>query len=108
MSKEIRARELKSRLAAGKPTHLVDVRDPWERAIAKLNDQQYIPLDELPERVSEVRPPEGTLVVIYCHHGVRSLAAAEFLEQQGLKGVVSLAGGIDAWAQLVDPKIPVY
>lgn len=108
MSLEINARELKARLAAGKPTHLVDVREPWERAIAALKDQQHIPLDELPERAGEVRAPEGALVVIYCHHGVRSLAAAQFLEQQGLKGVVSLAGGIDAWAQQVDAKVPVY
>jgi len=108
MAREIPARELKTRLAAGKPTHLVDVRDPWERAIAVLKDHQHIPLDELPERAGEVRAPEGALVVIYCHHGVRSLAAAQFLEQQGMKGVVSLAGGIDAWANLVDPSIAVY
>jgi len=108
MPTEIHPRELKSRLVTGKPTHLVDVREPWERAIAVLKDHQHIPLDELPERVSEVRAPEGALVVLYCHHGVRSLAAAQFLEQQGLKGVVSLSGGIDAWAQVVDPKTPVY
>ena len=108
MPTEIHPRELKSRLVTGKPTHLVDVREPWERAIAVLEDHQHIPLDELPERVSEVRAPEGALVVLYCHHGVRSLAAAQFLEQQGLKGVVSLSGGIDAWAQVVDPKTPVY
>jgi len=108
MPTQIPADELKSRLDAGHPTHLVDVRDPWERAIAALKDQQHIPLGELPERMGEIRVPNGALVVIYCHHGVRSLAAAEFLNQQGLSGIVSLAGGIDAWSQRVDPKIPVY
>jgi rhodanese-related sulfurtransferase len=108
MSTQIPADELKSRMDAGKPTHLVDVRDPWERAIATLQDDQHIPLGELPDRIGEIQPPDGALLVIYCHHGVRSLAAAEYLKQQGLKGAVSLAGGIDAWSTRVDPTIPVY
>lgn len=108
MTTQIAVAELKSRLDAGKPTHLVDVRDPWERAIAALKDHQHIPLDELPERLGEIRAPAGALVVIYCHHGVRSLAAAEFLTQQGMKEIVSLAGGIDAWANRIDPTVPVY
>jgi len=108
MSTQIPADELKSRLDAGRPVHIVDVRDPWERAIASLDDDQHIPLGELPERLDEIQAPDGALVVVYCHHGVRSLAAAEFLKQQGMKGIVSLAGGIDAWSQRVDPKVPTY
>ena len=108
MPLEIHAGELQSKLKTGKSVHLVDVRETWERAIAKLADHQHIPLGELPERVAELRAPEGALVVIYCHHGVRSLAAAAFLEQQGVNGVVSLAGGIDGWSTRVDPSIPVY
>ena len=108
MPGEISAGDLASRLRKRKSILLVDVREAWERAIAKLNDQQHIPLDELPERVNEVKPPPGVQVVLYCHHGVRSLAAAEFLEQQGLKDVLSLRGGIDAWSAQVDSEIPAY
>lgn len=108
MPKQLSAVELSTLLSMGKPLHIVDVREPWERAIAKLPDQQHIPLDELPGRVGELKPAAGALVVLYCHVGVRSLAAAAFLEDQGLHGIASLAGGIDAWAQQIDPSIPVY
>ena len=56
----------------------------------------------------ELAPPPGALVVAYCHHGVRSLSAAAYLQAQGLSDVVSLAGGIDAWSLRVDPKVPRY
>jgi rhodanese-related sulfurtransferase len=108
MPVEISPRDLASRLQKRKSIHLVDVRDPWERVIAALTDHQHIPLGELPERVKEIKPPKGALVVLYCHHGVRSLAGAAYLEEQGMKDVVSLAGGIDAWSAEVDPKVPVY
>lgn len=108
MPGRVTVRDLASGLENNEVIHIVDVRDPWERAIAKLEDHQHIPLGELPERFGEIRPPDGALVVVYCHHGVRSLAAAEFLKQRGLEGVVSLDGGIDAWAHHVDPKTPIY
>ena len=108
MASEISAKDLAGKISKGKPIHLVDVRDPWERAIAILPDQQHIPLGELPERMGEIKPPKGSLLVLYCHHGVRSLAGASFLEDQGWKGVASLQGGIDAWSNEVDSKIPVY
>jgi|SRR5687767_3039785 rhodanese-related sulfurtransferase len=108
MPSEITSRELEARLTKGRATYVVDVRDPWERAIAVLKDHHHIPLGELPERLDELKPPAGALTVLYCHHGVRSLAAVAFLEEQGWKSVVSLEGGIDAWSSEVDPKIPVY
>jgi adenylyltransferase/sulfurtransferase len=52
--------------------------------------------------------PENGIVVAYCHHGIRSLSAANFLEQQGVTPVFSLAGGIDAWSLQVDSKVPRY
>ena len=53
-------------------------------------------------------PPTGALLVVYCHHGIRSMSAAQFLERAGFTNVVSLAGGIDAWSVEVDPKVPRY
>jgi adenylyltransferase/sulfurtransferase len=108
MVREIQVEQLAERRAAGEAVYLLDVRQPQEHAIAALPDSMLVPLNELPRRAAEVRPPEGALVVVYCHHGIRSLRAAAFLEQRGLANVVSLAGGIDAWSQRVDTGVPRY
>ena len=96
------------RLAVGEPTWLLDVRQPWEHATASLPGSHLIPLPDLPSHLDEVVPPEGALVVVYCHHGVRSLSAAAFLESLGRQNVASLAGGIDAWSLRIDPTVPRY
>jgi len=67
-----------------------------------------IPLGELTERVAEVDPPPGAAVVVYCHHGIRSLSGAAILEANGLPEAYSLAGGIEAWSTLIDPTVPRY
>jgi adenylyltransferase/sulfurtransferase len=108
MVKQISVQDLATRLSAGDPVHLIDVRQPWEHETAALPGSLLIPLNELPTRADEIQPPEGALVVAYCHHGIRSLSAAAFLEQAGIKPVVSLAGGIDAWSLHVDSRMPRY
>jgi rhodanese-related sulfurtransferase len=107
MVRQITVAELKALLDGGKPVHLVDVREPWEHALAALQHSQLVPLGELAARADEVAPPEGALVVAYCHHGVRSLRGAALLAAQGLDAV-SLAGGIDRWSLEIDPSIPRY
>jgi rhodanese-related sulfurtransferase len=111
MIRQINVRELKKRLDAGEPTYLVDVRQPWEHETAAIPatvaDHVLIPLDQLADHVDEVTPPEGALVVAYCHHGVRSLNAAHILSQAGIEAV-SLAGGIDMWSLQIDPNVPRY
>src|SRR5215470_10079898 len=99
--REITPRDLAARLAAGEPTFLLDVRQPWEHACAAIAGSVLVPLDQLGGRLAELRPPEGALVVTYCHHGMRSLDAAHFLAGRGWTNVASLAGGIDAWANQV-------
>jgi rhodanese-related sulfurtransferase len=108
VSLEIRPEELQQRLQAGEPIYLLDVRQEWEHQTARLQDNQLIPLHELPARLDEVQPAPGQLVVAYCHHGVRSLGAAAFLRDNGFEGALSLAGGIDLWSQVVDPSVPRY
>jgi adenylyltransferase/sulfurtransferase len=105
---QITVQELGAKLAAGEPIYLLDVRQAEEHAIAALPNSRLIPLGDLPVRAGEVDPPAGTLVVVYCHHGVRSLKGAHFLQQTGVGPVASLAGGIDAWSRLVDPSVPRY
>ena len=108
MLREITPRDLAARLAAGEPTFLIDVRQPSEHARVALGGSVLVPLDQLGARYEELRPPDGALVVTYCHHGVRSLDAARFLAGRGWPDVASLAGGIDAWAWDVDPALPRY
>ena len=105
---EIRPEELIEKLRSKEPVFLVDVRNGWERQLVHLDDQAHVPLQELPARLEEVRPPAGALVVCYCHHGVRSLSAAALLRQAGMENAVSLAGGIDRWSSVVDPSLPRY
>ena len=108
MPSEITPRELAARLGARAPTYLLDVRQPWEHDLVALPGSVLMPLDALPSRFGELAPPPDALVVTYCHHGVRSLNAAMFLAMRGWVDVASLAGGIDAWAQDIDPSLPRY
>ena len=108
MVREISVDELASKIERGEGPLLIDVRQPWEHEISRLPGSLLLPLRELPARASEVRPAPGQLVVCYCHHGVRSLGAADFLSRSGLAGVVSLAGGIDAWSLQIDSSVPRY
>ncbi len=108
MVQQIHPRDLAAKRQAGAPIHLLDVRQQWEHEAAALPDSQLIPLNQLADRVVEVQQSPGALLVVYCHHGVRSLSAAAYLERLGYPDVVSLTGGIDAWSQLIDPSIPRY
>ena len=108
MVREITVEELARDLERGKSPLLVDVRQPWEHDLSRLEGSVLLPLPELPSRAAEVRPAPGQLVVCYCHHGVRSRNAAQILSQAGLLDVVSLAGGIDAWSERIDPSVPRY
>ena len=108
MSHQITVQQLAARLEAGEPTYLVDVRQPWEHDTAALPGSILLPLDQLPARFGEVEPPDGALIVVYCHHGIRSQSGAALLRQAGFPDVASLAGGIDAWSRLVDARVPRY
>ncbi len=108
MSVEISCRELAKLLETGHAIRLLDVRQPWEHERARLPEGVLIPLNELPARIAEIQSEPGTLTIVYCHHGVRSLSAAAYLLRLGHVNVRSLAGGIDAWSCEVDPAVPRY
>lgn len=95
-------------LAVGSPILLLDVRQPEEHAFCHLPGSVLIPLSDLPTRYEELEVPEGALVVVYCHHGVRSLRGAGFLEHVGITNVASMAGGIEEWSLKVDAGVPRY
>ena len=106
MIPQIQPAELKALLDSGAPVLLLDVRQPEEHAFCALPGSVLIPLGELAARVEEVEPG-GAPVVVYCHHGVRSLSGAAILSRAGIEAV-SLAGGIDRWSLAVDPNVPRY
>lgn len=106
MDWEISAVELKRKLDAADKVTLLDVREPWERETAAIEPSSHIAMGDVPARFQELDPEEH--VIVYCHHGVRSMNVTAWLRQQGFESVQSLRGGIDRWAKEIDPKVPLY
>ena len=102
----ITVQELKQKIDQGEKVVLVDVREPWEYNIAKIEGAQLIPLGTLASEFKKL-DPNGE-IVIHCKMGMRSMDATQFLLQQGFKNVKNLTGGIIAWSQQIDPSIPIY
>jgi len=103
---EILPRELQAGLASAEAPQVVDVREPWEWGIGRIEGSHLIPLSSLGDRLREIdghRP-----VVTVCHHGARSLTARELLLAAGFSDVRSLAGGIDAWSDEIDGRLARY
>ncbi|MEK6526703.1 MAG: rhodanese-like domain-containing protein [Nitrospirota bacterium] len=102
----ITPRELKDRLDKGDKLFILDVREPWEYSMAKIEGSVLIPLGTLPQSLDKL--DRNTEIVAHCHHGMRSADAAGFLLQQGFTNVKNLVGGIDAWSIQVDSTVPRY
>jgi molybdopterin/thiamine biosynthesis adenylyltransferase/rhodanese-related sulfurtransferase len=103
---EITPQALAARLAAGEAIDLVDVREPPEWATCQIPGARLAPLSELGQHLYSFDPSRE--VVLYCHHGVRSMAALRQLQGAGLTRLRSLAGGIDRWSLEIDPSVPRY
>ena len=108
MPRQMRPEALAQLLAAKEPVYLLDVREHWEHAHCRLPNSALIPLGELPSRIDEVEVPKDAKVVVYCHHGIRSLSGAAILAHSGFPNVASMAGGIDRWSETVDPNVRRY
>lgn len=106
---EITPEAVRERLDAGEPLHLIDVREPQEHSIARIAGSELIPLRTIPAALGKMQADakQATLIV-FCHHGVRSLNAVHWLREQGVEACQSMAGGIDAWSLTVDPSVPRY
>jgi adenylyltransferase/sulfurtransferase len=107
MIEEISATELKRRLDAGEDIQLIDVRQPEEWAFAKIEGSRLIPLGDIMRRMGEI--DENRETVLHCKMGMRSARAVEALQRAGFKGdLKNLKGGITAWSNEVDPRVPKY
>ena len=85
---------------------LLDVREPWEFRVCKIEGSQLIPMGQIPASLNALDPQRETVVI--CHHGIRSRQVAMYLEYQGFANVINLAGGVDAWARDVDRQMSTY
>ena len=104
--REMAPLELATRMQRADPLDVIDVREPYEWRIARIEGARMISLGRIGAAVGDL--PRDREIVLYCHHGVRSRAAAEFLASQGFDGVWNLSGGIDRWSAEVDPTVPTY
>lgn len=105
--KEITVAELKKKMDAGENIELIDVRQPDEYAVAKIEGAKLIPLPEVVQRMNEI--DNSKPIVVHCKMGGRSAKAIEFLQASGFEGDMSnLVGGIAAWSNIVDPTVPKY
>jgi rhodanese-related sulfurtransferase len=103
---EISVQELDAWRREGRDIAVLDVREPWEVEICRLAGALTIPLQTLPARLGEV--PPDRVVVVLCHHGMRSLQAVNWLKRAGRENAVNLTGGIDAWARQIEPSMEIY
>lgn len=103
---EITPAELKKRLDAGEKLVLIDVREPWEYDTCRIEGARLLPMRTIPANLQSLDVEEP--VICYCHHGMRSLDVAVWLQKQGVESARSLAGGIDKWSAEIDPKVPRY
>jgi len=105
--REFEAPELKRYLESAKQAPvLLDVRQPWEYDICKLDDSILIPMSNIPSNIDQLDTEKE--IVVICHHGVRSRRVAMYLEQAGFTRVINLKGGVDAWAKTVDTGMATY
>ena len=103
---ELLPQQVKRRLDAGEPLRLLDVREPWECAIASLAGSINIPLGEITSRWHEL--DADSQIIVVCKAGSRSRTVAQFLSAQGFGRVANLSGGIDAWTRDIDPSLAAY
>jgi sulfur-carrier protein adenylyltransferase/sulfurtransferase len=103
---EISPHELKRRMDAEESFELIDVREPFEYEIARIDGAKLIPLGEITERLNELSGEQP--IIVHCHSGKRSAQAVQLLQQRGFADVYNLAGGIDAWSDQIDPNVPKY
>ena len=102
----ITAQQLADRLKNGEKFRFIDVREPQEYAVARIEEAVLLPLTRFDEWIETLEPEEE--IVVMCHHGVRSANVCMFLGRNGYEKVFNLEGGIDSWSLEVDGKVPRY
>ncbi len=98
--------EIFERINSGKKFRFIDVREPLEYEIARIEQAELLPMSRIGDWIGTLDPEEETVVM--CHHGIRSANVCQFLIRNGFKNVSNLEGGIDLWSATVDENVPRY
>ena len=105
--RQMTARDLHTWLQkAGEAPLLLDVREPWEFHICRIEGSRLLPMRHVVASLDALDPHRETVVI--CHHGIRSQQVALYLEHRGFSRVINLTGGVAAWARDVDPGMATY
>jgi rhodanese-related sulfurtransferase len=106
---EVAPAEVKRRLDAGEAIALIDVREPHEHQRAHIDGADLIPMRTVPAALGTLDgKADGSTLIVFCHHGVRSLNVVNWLREQGVAACQSMSGGIDRWSLEIDPTVPRY
>ena len=106
---ELTPQQIEAKRAAGESLCLIDCREPEEWALCRIEGANLLPMHSTPAHLQQLdAQAEETLLVVYCHHGVRSLNVVSWLRAQGVDNCVSMIGGIDRWSREIDPAVPRY
>jgi rhodanese-related sulfurtransferase len=100
--------EVKRLVDQGEELVLLDCRERHEYDTVRLEGARLFPVREIPARMGELEPLNDRHIVVYCHHGIRSLYVTQWLRQNGFPKAQNMQGGIDAWSLQVDPSLPRY
>jgi rhodanese-related sulfurtransferase len=106
---EIAPHEIQRRIQAGEKLALIDVREPGEFQLASIAGAELIPMRSVPAELSRLdAQADDAALIVFCHHGVRSLNVVHWLREHGVDACQSMAGGIDRWSLEIDPGVPRY
>ena len=106
---EIAPQEVRKRVDSGEALRLLDVREPGEFQLERIAGAELIPMRTVPAQLQHIEGlADDAPVIVYCHHGVRSLQVVNWLREQGVAACQSMAGGIDRWSLEVDSNVPRY
>jgi rhodanese-related sulfurtransferase len=106
---EVTVEDVKRRLDSGEKVALIDVREPFEHRAARIEGAELVPMQTVPEHLLALQEQAGQApLIVFCHHGVRSLNVVNWLRRQGVDNCWSMAGGIDLWSLTIDPTVPRY
>ena len=109
MDFEIHPQEVHGLLNNGGTVKLIDVREPHEHQVCRIEGSELIPMGTVPQHLTRLEDEaEDAQLIVYCHHGMRSLNVVAWLREKGVQNCVSMAGGIDAWSLVVDANVPRY
>lgn len=109
MDLEITPVEVHQLLENGAPVVMIDVREVFEHKVACIDGAELIPMNTVPGQLQHLEGvADEKKLVVFCHHGMRSLSVVNWLRQHGVENCQSMKGGIDAWGRQIDPTVPLY